>query len=53
MASARKSVRKSAKKPCARGNKKGSVVVKGHTSKSGKRVLCFRRKKSAKRSARK
>lgn len=45
MASARKSVRKSAKKSCARGNKKGSVVVKGRTTKSGKRSPCYRRRK--------
>ncbi len=44
-----KSVKKSTKKSCARGNVRGSVVVKSHSRKSGKKVLCYRKRKSVRK----
>ncbi len=35
---------KKSKRSCDRGNKRGSVVVKGYT-RDGKRVPCYRRRK--------
>lgn len=46
--SMKKSVAKSASK-CNRGNKRGSVKVRGHTRKSGKRVLCYTKRKSVRK----
>jgi hypothetical protein len=44
----------SAKKSCNRGNKRGSIKVRSHSSK-GNTILCYRRKKAShhKKSAKK
>jgi hypothetical protein len=33
------------KSPCSRGNKRGSIKVRSHKSKTGKTVLCYKRRK--------
>ena len=34
-----------AKRSCSRGNKRGSVIVKGHKNSKGKSISCHRRRK--------
>ena len=40
--------KKSAKRSCSRGNKRGSVVVRGHKNSKGKSISCHRRRKPVK-----
>jgi hypothetical protein len=41
----RRHSRRSHKRSCSRGNRAGSVIVKGHKRRGSKRVSCYRRRK--------